>query len=188
MVENYKEVLYENERLESERIILRKFIKADASDVLEYGSDEETLKYLDWNGVHTIDEALKNIIDYYWSKPGVFAIELKESKKCIGCIDLSLQPIHEKSGLGYVLNHRYWCKGYMTEALAAVLRLCFEKLELNRVEAEHYVGNEGSGMVMKKCGMEFEGISKQARKIKGIFHDVARYGITKDQWISFCSK
>jgi ribosomal-protein-alanine N-acetyltransferase len=188
MVENYKEILYDNERLKSERIILRKFVKNDASDVFEYGSDAETLKYLDWNGVHTQNEALAIIIDYYWSRPCIFAIELKENHKCIGCIDLRLDPTHEKASFGYVLNRQYWRKGHMTEALSTVLRLCFEKLELNRVESKHYIGNEGSGKVMEKCGMNLEGIGRQENKIKGVFYDVAHYGITKELWGSFCSK
>ena len=72
----------------------------------------------------------------------------------------------------------------MTEALSAVLRLCFEKLELNRVEATHYAGNEGSGRVMAKCGMELEGVGKQGEKIKGIFRDIVHYGITKTHWLN----
>lgn len=188
MVENYMEILYDHQQLNAESILLRKFTKEDAFDVLAYGSDGQTLKYLDWNGVHTPDEALQNIIGYYWSQPGIFAIELKENKKCIGCIDLRMQPKHEKASFGYVLNRNFWGKGYMTEALSAVLRLCFEKLELNRVEAEHYVGNEGSGKVMQKCGMELEGIRRQANKVKGIFHDVVQYGITKERWTTLRSK
>jgi len=185
MVENYKEVLYDNEVLETSRLILRKFKKCDVGDILEYGSDPETLKYLEWEGVTTTSEAMQGIVDYYWSTPGIFAIELKENKKCIGCIDLRLIPEHEKSGFGYVLNRAYWNLGYMTEALSAVLALCFEKLELNRVESNFYAGNEGSGHVMKKCGMEFEGVSKQELKVKGVFHDVNRYGITKERWLSY---
>lgn len=86
MVDNYIEILYDNEVLESEYIVMRKFKKEDANDVFEYGNDEETVKYLEWNGVKTIEAALKNIVEYYWSKPGIYALELKENKKCIGCI------------------------------------------------------------------------------------------------------
>ena len=184
MVHNYMEVLYDNETLFTERLILRKFTKDDVADILEYGSDAETLKYLIWDGIKTTDDALGSITNYYWSRPGIFAIELKENKKCIGCIDLRLIPEHEKVGFGYILNRNYWNKGYMTEALNAVLALCFEKLELNRVEAHHYAGNESSGKVMQKCGMELEGISKQSEKIKGTFRDVVMYGITKERWLA----
>lgn len=182
MVQNYREVLYDNETIVTERLILRKFKKADASDILEYGSDAETIKYLTWDGIKTTDEAIKAIVEYYWSRPGIFAIEL--NGKCVGCIDIRLDPAHEKSGFGYVLNRQFWGKGYMTEALSAILTLCFDKLGLNRVESTHYLGNDASGKVMKKCGMEFEGICKQEVKIKGIFHDVAHYGITKERWQS----
>ena len=184
MVENYKEILYDNERLETERLILRKAAKDDALDMLEYASDEETVKHLDWAGAKTADEVLAGIIDYHWSRPGIWAIELNESKKCIGAIDIRVEPEHDKSSFGYVLNRNYWNKGYMTEALSAVMELCFKKLDLNRVESFYYVGNEASGKVMQKCGMTFEGVSIQGVKIKGVFRDVARYGVTKEQWRS----
>ena len=183
MVENDIEVLYDHETLECDRITLRRFKKEDADDILEYASDEETLKYLIWDGVHTVDEARQAIVNYYWSRPGIYAIVLKENRKCIGCFDIRLEPEHEKAGFGYVLNQKYWNRGYMTEALSEILQLCFEKLKLNRVESTHYLGNEGSGKVMKKCGMQFEGIGRQEVKVKGIFHDVAHYGITREQWL-----
>ena len=188
MVENYKEILYDNARLEIERLVLRKATKNDVLDMLEYASDDETVKYLDWAGAKTEDEILKGIIDFHWSNPGVWVIELKENQKCIGTIDVRLSPEHEKSEFGYVLNRKYWNKGYMTEALSALIRLCFVDLDLNRVETFHYVGNEGSGKVMQKCGMKFEGISEQGVKIKGVFRDVVRYGMTKERWRSLNQK
>ena len=183
MIANLNEILYANETLDAGRIMLRKFKAEDAPDVLEYGSDAQTLEYLVWEGVKTVEEARASIFDYYWSRPGIFAIELKETGKCIGGIDLRISAEHEKAGFGYVLNRRHWGKGYMTEALSAALGLCFEKLDLNRVEATHYVGNEGSGRVMQKCGMANEGTRKQAEKIKGVFRDVVHYGITKKAWL-----
>ena len=87
MVENYREILYDNTRLETERLILRKAMKDDAVDILEYAGDEETVKYLDWAGAKTLDEALKGIIDFHWSNPGIWVIELKENHKCLGTID-----------------------------------------------------------------------------------------------------
>jgi len=184
LVENYKEILYDNERLETVRLVLRKSTKNDALDILEYGSDEETVNYLDWAGVKTADEALKGIIDFHWSNPGIWVIVLKENQKCIGTIDIRIKPEHDKAEFGFVLNRNYWNNGYMTETLSAILKLCFEELNLNRVEAFHYVGNEGSGRVMQKCGMRFEGISEQGLKIKGVFRDVVHYGLTKERWHS----
>ena len=184
MISNVKEVLYDNERIETERLILRKAKKSDANDMLEYASDEDTVKYLDWAGAKTLDELVKGIVDFHWSNPGIWAIELKEAHKCIGTIDVRIKPEHEKCEFGFVLNRNYWNKGYMTESLSTIIKLCFDRLELNRVEAFHYVGNEGSGRVMQKCGMIHEGVSEQGFKIKGVFRDVVRYGVTKEQWYS----
>jgi ribosomal-protein-alanine N-acetyltransferase len=184
MVQNPLEVLYDHETLTTERLLLRKFRKADAADVLAYGSDPQTLQYLVWNGAHTLEEAANAIVSYYWSKPGIYAIALKESRQCIGCLDLRLEAEHEKASFGYVLARPHWGKGYMTEALSAVLGLCFDALGLNRVESTHYLGNGASGRVMQKCGMLLEGVGRQEVKIKGVFHDVAHYGITKEQWNS----
>lgn len=180
MVNNYLEVLYDNETLTAENINLRKFKKTDAGDIYEYGSDEETLRYLVWDGLKSLDDAIDAIVNHYWSRPGIYAIELADSGKCIGCIDVRIAPEHDKLSFGYVLNRQYWGKGYMTEALSAVLELCFEKLDMNRVESTHYVGNEGSGRVMEKCGMIKEGVGRQEIRIKGVFHDVVHYAITKE--------
>ena len=179
MVENYNEVLYANERMETERLILRKFRLEDAEGILEYGSCAETVKDLMWDGVSTLEEARAGIFEYHWSRPGIWAIEHKESGKMIGCIDIRLKLAHEKASFGYVLNKKFWGQGYMTEALSAVLKLCFEQLKLNRVEARHYVGNEASGRVMEKAGMVREGQAAKCEKVKGVFRDVVFYGITR---------
>lgn len=41
MVENYKELLYDNEVLETERLVLRKFKKSDSTDIVRYGITKE---------------------------------------------------------------------------------------------------------------------------------------------------
>ena len=178
----YDEILKQYPQIRTRRLLLRRFTLRDAADVLEYGSDSKTLKYLVWQGVRNLEEAAQSISGYYLAGQGIYAIELGENQKCIGCIDLRIDPEHEKTGFGYVLNRRYWGKGYMTETLGAILHLCFESLGLNRVESNHYRGNEASGAVMKKCGMKYEGTGIQEVKVKGVFRDVIHYGITRADW------
>lgn len=70
----------------------------------------------------------------------------------------------------------------MTEALQAVLRYLFEECNFNRITARHDVNNPHSGDVMKKCGMKYEGTTKQsARNNQGIC-DMAHYAILKSEW------
>jgi len=179
MTVDYEKILMETEIPTSPRISLRKFTLDDCADVFEYGRDEITVKHLVWNAFKSLDEAKKSILEYNLSRPGIYAIELTENSKCIGCISLELESHHEKASVGYVLNRSFWNRGYMTEALAAIIAFCFDSLQLNRVESTHYVGNEASGRVMEKCGMRREGLGIKEVKIKGIFHDLVHYGITR---------
>ena len=182
MVKNYNEVLYKNERIETERLILRKAQEGDAADLLEYASDPEVVETLMWGGLTTIEEARSSIFDYYWASPGKWLIEHKATGKMIGGIDLQLKHSHDKVTFGYVLNKRFWGKGYMSEAFKAVLDLCFGQLEVNRAEARHYTNNPASGRVMEKAGMVREGMALQGERVKGEFRDVIFYGITKEMW------
>ncbi len=185
---NYNEIMEQHTILESDRLLLRPFSLADAEDVFLYASDELVTKYLTWPAHKNMSDIMEVVKTYYLDKPGIYAIELKSESKCIGGIDLRLFNDHDKASFGFVLNRHYWNKNYMTEALNLILDLSFSKLNLNRVDATHYVGNEGSGRVMQKCGMHYEGTGLQEVKIKGMYFDVVHYAILKDQWMNQSQK
>ncbi|MCL2526054.1 MAG: GNAT family N-acetyltransferase [Coriobacteriia bacterium] len=72
--------------------------------------------------------------------------------------------------------------GSDTEVLTEILKICFNDLKVNRVEASCFAGNEASGKVQEKCGMKLEGFHPQVLKVKGVLRDEYFYGITRDQW------
>ena len=183
-MKNYNEILRENSTIETNRLILRPFSMKDVQDVFLYASDDSVTKYLTWPPHTDISQTEKVVKKFYLDKPGFFAVELKSERKCVGCIELRICAEHDKASFGYVLNRRYWNKGYMTEALKTIIDLAFSKIGLNRIESTHYVGNEGSGRVMQKCGMRCEGKALQEVKIKGIFYDVVHYAILREDWIA----
>jgi len=184
MVTNYNEILYKNQVIESERLILRKFKEEDAADLLEWGSDPMTTQWLVWEGISTIQEAAQSIYNHHLQQPGSYAFELKETGKCIGNLFLRLDQENDTASFGYVVNRNFWGKGYMTEALRTIIVFCFVKLEVNRIEAEHFGVNPASGRVMEKAGMTKEGIRRQSRTVKGIVHDKVMYGIIKDDFFA----
>ena len=177
-----KKIIDNLTELFTKRLKLRMFTVDDVKDVYEYASDEIVVKYVTW----PIHENIKNTEDilkeYFINKPGKYAIELMELKKCIGCIDLNIDIENDKSIFGYVLNRKFWNKGIMTEALEEIIRINFEELCLNRIEAMHFVGNEASGRVMSKCGMKNEGMRKKELFIKGKYWDIVHYGLIKEEW------
>ena len=181
---DYNQIMEKYTILESDRLLLRPFSIEDAEDVYLYASDELVTKYLTWPALKKPSESLEVIKTFYMGKTGIYAIELKSEHKCIGCIDLRLFNEHDKASFGFVLNRHYWNNNYMSEALNLILDLSFSKMKLNRVDATHYVGNVGSGRVMQKCGMNYEGTGIQEVKIRGSYFDVVHYAILIEQWLT----
>ncbi|MFG5464436.1 GNAT family N-acetyltransferase, partial [Enterococcus faecalis] len=81
--------------------------------------------------------------------------------------------------MGYVLGEKFWNQGYMSEALTRVINFLFETTDVNRIEAEHDVNNPSSGRVMKKSGMTFEGVLRNAGLNNQGIVDVAIYSILR---------
>lgn len=62
--------------------------------------------------------------------------------------------------LGYWIGRPFWGRGFMTEALNAVLGYVFDTLRKDAVWGGHYRENMQSGRVMAKCGMRDVGESR----------------------------
>ena len=82
--------------------------------------------------------------------------------------------------IGYCIGRAYWNKGIVSEALTRLIIFFFDEVGANRVMARHDINNPASGAVMKKCGMQFEGIGRQADRNNQGICDVAYYGILKE--------
>jgi RimJ/RimL family protein N-acetyltransferase len=69
---------------------------------------------------------------------------------------LAAQAKGIQAELGWALRPEETGKGYATEAVEAVLRICFEELGLHRVTADCFVGNAPSYRLMERVGMRRE--------------------------------
>lgn len=58
--------------------------------------------------------------------------------------------------LGWCLDPEHVGRGYATEAVAALIRVCFEDLGLRRVTANSFADNEASWRLMERVGMRRE--------------------------------
>lgn len=83
----------------------------------------------------------------------------------IGSIGIIADPKRENPQvrmLGYWLDEAQWGKGYMTEAVKAVLNYGFGTLKLSLITANCYPHNERSQQVLKRQGFVHEGTLHQA--------------------------
>lgn len=175
-------------QLETERLILREFVKGDWKAVHEYASDPEVVRFLEW-GPNNTDESLsflEGTLACQKEKPRriyEFAITLKENNKLIGACGLRLHDNNqEQADLGYCYNRLYWGKGYASEASRAVVAFAFESLKLHRIVATCDMGNLASAAVLRKAGMREEGYFIQERKVRGQWRDTLQFAILKSEY------
>jgi len=155
-------------RLETDRLILRRFVETDVGDMFSnWCNDPEVTKYLCWQPHSDISVTrgfMETRLEGYEKKDFYsWAMELKATGQVIGTIG----PVRQQEDIsmvhiGYAMGKAWWNRGYMTEALRAVVKFFFEECGMNRVEARHDPRNPGSGRVMQKAGMLYEGTWREA--------------------------
>jgi ribosomal-protein-alanine N-acetyltransferase len=73
-------------------------------------------------------------------------------------------------------------RGYMKEALAAVLAWGFTAMELNRVEAQVHPDNKASLASLGKLGFVEEGRLREVGFWAGSHHDLMLHSLLKREW------
>lgn len=177
-----------SKRLETERLILREFRMDDAEAMFRnWASDEAVTEFLRWKPAKSIQETEAVLSDWTSSYKDkafyLWAIELKEINEPIGSISVVEQDERtEKLHIGYCIGKKWWNKGITTEAFQAILPFLFREVKANRMESQHDPKNPGSGKVMEKCGLKYEGTLRQNDwSNKGIV-DAAMYGLLREEW------
>jgi RimJ/RimL family protein N-acetyltransferase len=176
--------------LETERLILRPFDPADASEVQRLAGEREVA-----HGTLNIPHPYEDGMAEQWiashratfEAGGAvnFAIVRREDRQLVGSICLmDISGRHQHAEIGYWIGKLFWGNGFATEAARAVLGYAFEVLQLNRVFAFHYSRNPSSGRVLEKVGFIREGGPRKHVEKWGIFEDLDYYGILREEWES----
>ena len=88
-----------------------------------------------------------------------------------------------QADLGWTLLPDRTGNGYATEAVRAVLRICFEDLGLRRVTADCFAANETSWRLMERLGMRREAHTvSEALHRSGEWLDGYAYALLSDDW------
>lgn len=132
------------------------------------------------------EEIVKNWIKDQNADPRVsfvLVMELKEAKKFIGLIAITLGKSNFRSAeIWYKVHVDHWNNGYTTEALVEVLRFGFNDLKLHRIEAGCAVKNIASIKVLQKAGMTREGCKQKNLPIRGKWYDSYQYATLEEEF------
>ncbi|MBR5932173.1 MAG: GNAT family N-acetyltransferase [Lachnospiraceae bacterium] len=174
--------------IETDRLRLRRFSVDDAEAMYRnWASDPEVTTYLTWPA-HDSVEVSKSVLEdwvssyskmYYYQ----WAIVLKDhGNDPIGSIAaVSMNDDIDMIHIGYCLGKTWWNQGIMSEALKAVMAFFFDTVEANRIESRHDPRNPHSGMVMKKCGMKYEGTLRSSDRNNQGICDACWYALLRSE-------
>ncbi|MEP0752769.1 GNAT family N-acetyltransferase [Trichocoleus sp. Lan] len=172
--------------IQTQRLTLRPFTLADAPDVQRFASAREIA---DTTLIpHPYEDGMAqawikaHLAAFKEKKAITQAIALRETGELCGTVNLMINAKQNNAEMGYWIGKPYWGQGYCTEAAKALLQYGFEELKLHRIHASHFSRNPGSGRVMQKLGMQYEGCLRQHLRKGETLEDIEQYGILKSDW------
>ena len=143
-------------RLETDRLILRKFTEDDLEALYYMHSDEEVNRFLPWFPLRNMEDAKafyeeRFVSRYREERAYGYAVCLKENDYLVGYVNVSMDDSYD---FGYGLRRKFWHRGIITEAGKAVIEQ-LRRDGIPYITATHDVNNPRSGSVMKRLGMKY---------------------------------
>lgn len=171
----------------TERVVLRWISEDDIDSLFEVFSDPQVARY--WSAPpytervqavklqHDIAAGNENNTVIKWG------LALRDSDRVIGTATLfNLNLDNGRAELGYAMGRAHWGKGYMNEALEALVSHAFEVMELRRLEADVDPRNAASIRTLERLGFQREGFLRERWHVNGEIQDALFYGLLRREW------
>jgi RimJ/RimL family protein N-acetyltransferase len=97
--------------------------------------------------------------------------------------EVAEQATSVQGEIGWTLDPAFGGKGYATEAVRALIGLCFGPLGLRRVHADCFLDNEPSWRLMERLGMrrELHSVKESLHRTRG-WLDGLSYALLAEEW------
>ncbi len=157
--------------LETERLVLRRFVLDDLDDLFALYRDEEIRRYFP-EGVLNYAQTKEELEWFLNGHPrfpdlGLWATVNKQTGEFMGRCGLLPWTIEDRQEVevAYLLGKKFWGQGFASEAALAIVRYAFENLDLSRLICLIDPENLASINVAQHIGMNLE------QKVDGIDGD-----------------
>ena len=87
-----------------------------------------------------------------------------------------------KIHIGYCIGRPWQRKGYMSEALSALVEFFFTQVGAGRIESLHDPNNPASGKVMLNCGLLPEALLRKADWNNQGIVDACMHALLREDW------
>jgi RimJ/RimL family protein N-acetyltransferase len=93
------------------------------------------------------------------------------------------QAENTQAEIGWAFSPEHQGRGYATEAVTELVRICFEELDVRRVTAIAFADNKASLRVMEKVGMQREALYRRESLHRDLgWVDSVVYALLADDW------
>ena len=174
--------------LATSRLTLREVVESDAAHILRIHGDAEHMRWFGSDPIRDLDGASKLIALFAsWRKEPVsgarWAVTLRDRPGLIGTCGLFRWNRNWRScTVGYEIAPAHQGRGYVKEALKAILTWGFREMQLNRIEAQVHPDNTASLALLEALGFLQEGRQRQAGYWADRHHDLLQYALLNAQW------
>ena len=143
-------------RIETGRLVLRPWREDDAAALYRYASDPDVGPAAGWPPHKDVEDSL-HILRTVLMDDHTWAITVTPSDEPVGSIGIFPGKQPEENGeyeIGYWIGKPFWGKGYVPEAVRALLDLYFS-FGAERIWCAHAEQNRKSRRVIEKCGFRY---------------------------------
>ena len=162
--------------IETDRLIIRTWMPADAPALAAIYGDPETMQYI-LSGTKTLEQTRETIDRMIEAQEHdgytIWPVVLKDSSELIGSCGLIKMPASGELELGFAFAREARGHGYAFEAAQAVLAFAFEQLRARAAVAYVHPFNAASIALVNKLGMRFDRVERVHRGQRG--GDFLRY-------------
>lgn len=178
-------------RIETERLVLRRFASSDAAALSAYRSEPDTARYQGWEAPFPLADAEAFIAEMAALDPDTegewyqFAVALRDGGALIG--DVAMRPLDgdpDTVEVGYTLAAAYTGQGYAGEAVAAIVDYAFTARGKTEVMGWTDTRNTRSAALLVRLGFTHDPASRHRSLFKGEWCDDDRYVMTPADWES----
>jgi len=166
--------------IETERLLLRTLVPADAPALFGYAVDPRVSRFLLWSPHKDIEES-RAAIDRFREAPQMmqWAITQKDGGVLVGVGGFGVvNGALRSADLGYSFSPAFWGQGFATEMTKAVISHGFLEMGLFRIQGAIHPENAASGRVLEKSGLTYEATLRSWMVIDGQPIDTMIYAIT----------
>ncbi len=178
------------ETLKTERLLLEIVTPQHYDYLFKQCSKEETMKFIGWENEEDYEVEYKKYMTggFVTWRSGFLFFNLKDkvTNKLLGrCAYHNYMAMHKRSEIGYnMMKDEYKNKGYMKEAMGAILKYGFEEMKLNRVEAFIGPDNTASRRLVEGYGFTIEGLLRQHFCYNDVLQDSVVYSLLASEYVA----